>query len=251
MDTLKQLIGQRWTESSSHYDNCPGHGILSGIEKQEWIEVLKTALNTQHSLKILDVGTGTGVIALLLAEMGHDVTGIDLSEGMLQHAKDKAALQHLDIQFLIGDAENPQFPDNTFDVVISRHVVWTLPNPEKAIKEWKRVLKPSGQLLIIDGDWRKLETNIFHNIWRLLAMPLIMITEKRDPRWKGKDLHPYLPMRQRQRPQADIKMLEKENFKTSVTDIKVPHRYSTFEYLKYGYSKDNYCQFVIKAVNTY
>ena len=51
------------------------------------------------------------------------------------------------------DAENLYFADNTFDVVISRNLTWTLPNPQKAYSEWYRVLKPQGILLNFDADY--------------------------------------------------------------------------------------------------
>jgi len=54
---------------------------------------------------------------------------------------------------LSQDAEAPAFPEGTFDVVISRHVVWTLTDPSKAISNWKRLLKPGGRVVIIDGIW--------------------------------------------------------------------------------------------------
>ena len=79
------------------------------------------------------------------------MTGVDFAPAMIAAAKRKAAMQGLDIHFEQGDAEALPFPPGSFDLVISRHVLWTLPHPEAAIDEWKRVLRPGGRLAIIDG----------------------------------------------------------------------------------------------------
>ena len=102
-------------------------------------------------LDALDVGCGTGFLALELAARGHRVTGIDFAPAMLAGARDKAAAQGLAVRFEQGDAEQLPYPDGSFDLVISRHVLWTLPHPEAALDEWLRVLRPGGRLAVIDG----------------------------------------------------------------------------------------------------
>jgi ubiquinone/menaquinone biosynthesis C-methylase UbiE len=92
-------------------------------------------------------------MALLFGEMGHQVTGIDLSGGMLEVARKKSETSNHDLILLTGDAERLPFADESFDVVVTRHLLWTLPHPEAALKDWHRVLKPGGMVLIIDGVW--------------------------------------------------------------------------------------------------
>jgi ubiquinone/menaquinone biosynthesis C-methylase UbiE len=70
---------------------------------------------------------------------------------MLELARGKAAAQGLAVRFETADAENLPYPAGSFDLVISRHVLWTLPNPEAAIADWLRVLRPGGRLAIVDG----------------------------------------------------------------------------------------------------
>ena len=71
-----------------------------------------------------------------------------------EHAKEKAEKAGFhNVTFAIGDAEDTKEPAEQYDIVINRHLVWTLPHPEKAIKEWKRVLKPGGRLVIMEGNW--------------------------------------------------------------------------------------------------
>lgn len=73
---------------------------------------------------------------------------------MLAVARSKAEAAGYDnVTFATGDAEDTGEDSNRYDVVINRHLVWTLPHPEQAIAEWKRVLKPGGRLIILEGNW--------------------------------------------------------------------------------------------------
>lgn len=151
-ETMKSEIAERWTAGSKEYDRHVSHGIRRTEEKDAWIAVLGSVLPKQP-LRILDVGCGTGAMGLLLSEMGHTVTGIDLSAGMMEVGRTKNAELGLSMTFQEGDAEDPPFADETFDAVINRHLLWTLPHPETALANWYRVLKPSGTLIVIDGRW--------------------------------------------------------------------------------------------------
>jgi 2-polyprenyl-3-methyl-5-hydroxy-6-metoxy-1,4-benzoquinol methylase len=125
---IKEAISQKWDCSSDAYDSHHGHGIKSADEREAWKSLLNGVLGGR-SLSILDVGCGTGEISLLLAEMGHAVTGLDLSDKMLERARLKAESLGYAVVLQKGDAEDPPFAEGTFDAVINRHVLWTLPNP--------------------------------------------------------------------------------------------------------------------------
>ncbi|AEF96951.1 class I SAM-dependent methyltransferase [Methanotorris igneus] len=149
---IKEYIKSRWNEHAKNYDKIPAHGVNSEKDKKVVKNALKEIL--KRKMKILDVGCGTGFLSLILAELGHEVVGIDLSEGMLNKAREKAKNLGLDIEFMVGDAENLPFEDNTFDAIVERHILWTLPNPKKAIKEWMRVLKDGGKIILIESESR-------------------------------------------------------------------------------------------------
>jgi ubiquinone/menaquinone biosynthesis C-methylase UbiE len=103
------------------------------------------------------VGSGTGFLALILAQLGHRVTGVDLADGMLATARAKAAALTgwaAPPAFVKGDATDPPVPPESVDVVISRHVLWTLPDPARAFAAWRRVLRPGGRAIAIDGLWQ-------------------------------------------------------------------------------------------------
>lgn len=102
----------------------------------------------RKGMKVLDVGCGTGNFSIKLAKMGCEVIGIDISEEMLKVAKDKAKKEGLNIKFYNMDVYDMKFEDNCFDGVISVTAFEFLKDPEKAIEEMFRVLKPNGYLLI-------------------------------------------------------------------------------------------------------
>jgi SAM-dependent methyltransferase len=104
-------------------------------------------------LRVLEVGTGPGFFAILLRELGLDVTAIDLTPAMLAEAKENAGPLAGLINFMEMNAEALSFEDASFDAVISRNLTWNLPHPEEALAEWTRVLKPGGLLLNFDANW--------------------------------------------------------------------------------------------------
>jgi SAM-dependent methyltransferase len=114
----------------------------------KWVEALRSVLPTPPT-RVLDVGTGTGFVARIAAELGHRVTAIDLSEGMLDASS--AGDCGLAITFAVGDAVDPPFPAGSFDVVVSRSVLWTLRQPELAFRNWHKLLAPGGRMVAIYG----------------------------------------------------------------------------------------------------
>lgn len=160
MDT-KEVIRNYWDYRSGSYNN---EGIEQSEERRKaWKAMLSTAIEGKRGLNVLDVGTGPGFLALLFAEMGNEVTAVDLSHNMLEKARKNASKKSLNINFLHGDAENLQLPDSHFDIVVNRYLLWTLPDPGKALMEWKRVLKDGGTIIAIDGDWN--EQKLSRRIW--------------------------------------------------------------------------------------
>jgi SAM-dependent methyltransferase len=150
---IKNRIESYWSKSAKGYDTHFGHGVHSDTERELWLALLRDNISFAPGAAILDVGCGTGFLSLLLAMLGYTVTGIDLSGPMRAEAARKAREMGLDIEVAEGDAEDPDYAPETFDVVISRHLVWTLPDPAKALRAWERLLKPGGRVVVIDGVW--------------------------------------------------------------------------------------------------
>jgi ubiquinone/menaquinone biosynthesis C-methylase UbiE len=147
---LHDRIRAWWDEDASWYDRSADHAMSDPVEAAVWRAVLAAVLPPPPS-RILDVGAGTGALALTAAELGHEVTAVDLSDAMLDRGRAKATERGLAITFVVGRAEEP--PSGPFDAVISRHLVWTLPAPVEALRAWRGALGSGGRLAIFEGSW--------------------------------------------------------------------------------------------------
>jgi len=95
---------------------------------------------------VLDVGTGTGVVAITAARAGASVTGLDLTPALVEAARENARIAGLTVQWFEGDAESLPFPDAHFDVVLSQFGHMFAPRPDVVVAEMRRVLKPRGRV---------------------------------------------------------------------------------------------------------
>lgn len=99
-----------------------------------------------RSMRVLDVGCGTGVVAITAARTGATVSAIDLTPPLLERARENARIAEVSIDFREGDAEELPFADGEFDAVLSQFAHIFAPRPEVAVREMLRVLKPGGTL---------------------------------------------------------------------------------------------------------
>ena len=99
-----------------------------------------------HGARLLDVGCGTGVVALTAAQVGAKVSGSDLTPELIMRAKENAQISNLNIDFQVADVEDLPYKDNEFDFVLSQFGHMFAPRPEVAVKEMLRVLKPGGTI---------------------------------------------------------------------------------------------------------
>jgi ubiquinone/menaquinone biosynthesis C-methylase UbiE len=143
-----------WDAASQTYDQLHGHGLFGERQRQAWCRLLARLLGPER-LRVIDVATGTGFVAFRLAELGHDVVGVDTSTAMLDVAR-RAAAKHSqrgNLEFRVGTAELAELTGAPFDAVASRHLLWTLPDPERTIGAWREMVRPGGAILAIDGLW--------------------------------------------------------------------------------------------------
>lgn len=150
---IREVVRQHWERRAEKFDDQPNHGIHSDQQRDAWLAHLSDWAGSPPRTA-LDVGCGTGFMALLLASLGHVVFGVDVAGEMLDRARAKAFDSKLNATFTRSSAETLSFADKSFDLVVERHVIWTLPDPEAALAEWMRVLRPGGQLVLVEGDWR-------------------------------------------------------------------------------------------------
>ena len=117
----KERIINYWSERSHEFVDLRTEEQNSEMGRK-WLSEIEKNLPKGRKLKILDVGTGTGFFALMLSARGHQVMGIDLTDHMIYHARELAKEQKSSAEFFVMDAEKPEFPDATFDVVVSRNL---------------------------------------------------------------------------------------------------------------------------------
>ena len=147
-----QSSRQYWDNLASSFDDEPDHGLRNPIVLENWTNFLSAALpNTR--VAILDIGCGTGSLSVLLAGLGHTVTGIDLSPSMISLARRKAEALGYQIEFHVMDAASPRIPSEHFDAIVCRHLLWTLPEPKQVLQRWADLLKQKGRLILIEGYW--------------------------------------------------------------------------------------------------
>ena len=151
-DERKERIVHYWEKRSSDFLTHKREELHSAMAER-WMKEIRAQLPAGERLRILDVGCGAGFFSVLLAKEGHRVTGVDLTPDMIENAKILAAEENADCEFIVMDAENVDFPDGTFDVVISRNLTWTLPHVRRAYRDWVRVLKKGGVLLNFDANY--------------------------------------------------------------------------------------------------
>lgn len=147
-----------WTERSGGYSEV-NKSELRTEQRRVWSNMLQERISERfpnkhnREIRVLDIGTGPGFFAIILAEAGYMVTAVDYTESMLEKARYNAGSLLDKINFMRMNAEELEFEDDSFDVIVSRNLTWNLLNPEKAYRQWKRVLKPGGLMLVFDANW--------------------------------------------------------------------------------------------------
>ena len=137
-DDVKRRVAAHWDRRAAHFDEDFGHSIRTPAERAAWNRIFDLLLGGRGVLHTLDAGCGTGFLAVELATCGHHVTGVDFAAAMLVEARHKT--HGLAVHLVAADAEQLPFKTGSFGLVISRHLLWTLPHPEATIGEWVRVL---------------------------------------------------------------------------------------------------------------
>lgn len=156
MEKLLDAIEDYWTNRAESYSQ-ENLEELAGPLWPVWLSVIESHMPERDTpkdrIKVLDVGTGPGFFAIILARAGYQVTAVDYTEEMLRKAKQNAGALAGRIQWRQMDAQNLDFEDHVFDLVVSRNLTWNLEQPKRAYSEWVRVLKPGGRLLNFDANW--------------------------------------------------------------------------------------------------
>ena len=149
---LTGRIEKYWSRRAVSYGEIRRHELACD-KKSLWVAEILPHLPVGGPLRILDVGTGAGFFAIVLAQLGHSVCGVDMSQAMLDEGAALAQQAGCEVTFQRMDACCLEFESASFDAVISRNLTWTLPDAAAAYREWNRVLRPGGVLLNFDADY--------------------------------------------------------------------------------------------------
>ena len=141
-------IAAYWNHAAATFDLEPDHGLKSPAVRAAWAARLRAWI-PEPGADVLDVGCGTGSLSALAAEFGHRVVGMDLAMGMVTAARAKTGSTEL----VVADACAPPLAARSFDVVLARHLLWTLPDPRAVLRSWTRLLRPGGHLVLVEGCW--------------------------------------------------------------------------------------------------
>jgi len=145
-------IAGYWNDYADAYDNEPDHGLADPATREAWRGLLERWLPAQPS-DVADLACGTGSLTALAAGLGHKVAGVDLAATMLERARAKALDFAGQVTFTLGDVSDPPIEPASVDVVLARHILWTLPDPLAALARWRSLLRPGGRFLLVEGRW--------------------------------------------------------------------------------------------------
>lgn len=143
---IERTIREFRDRDAETYDRSPAHALTHPVEAAAWRAVLRRHL-PEPSASILEAGAGTGAVTVLLAELGHRVTALDVSEAMLDRARRKVT--GFDVEFVVAPADRP--PAGPFDAVVERNMLWTNPDPMGTLGAWRAAVRPGGPLLLLEG----------------------------------------------------------------------------------------------------
>ena len=243
-EDIKPKVTEYWTQRADSFFIQKQHELESDKSlkwKREIIQKISEAYGDSRELNILDVGCGVGFFAVLLGKEGYNVTGIDLTEYMIEKAGMMIAYNgpyRGTVTAMAMDAENLLFEDEFFDVVVTRNLTWTLPDPIKAYNEWTRVLKQGGVLLNFDAEYAK--GAHFFDPKNNLAHKCV----SEDLKDKCHDIYHMLTISSLERPEWDIRLLDELGFSKVSADVNFYQR--IFEQKDEFYIPDR--MFMISAV---
>lgn len=234
-------VESSWTLDSDGYDDLIQKELTNRRNMRYWSHELAKQLGNKP-LRVLEVGCGPGFFTVMLCRLGHHVKAIDGSEGMIANARANVAADGQKAIIEEQDAVTlPNEENESYDVIISRDVVWTLYDPEQAFRRWKEVLAPGGRVIYYDGNYRRDDRSLKRTVWEWTSRNILQVVlDRKRPGKKTNHADSAafedLPMVTRERPGADVPLLQAAGFHDiQVTDDKYRNSPTRIEYWKYGY----------------
>ncbi|MCQ2070605.1 MAG: class I SAM-dependent methyltransferase [archaeon] len=151
-ETYIEDFRRLWDDRAESYSRSVQEQIENGSYRGFLDEVLKD-LPADKTLDVLDIGSGPGFFSVVLGKLGHRVLGIDYNTEMRKEAENNCATYGVPADFHTMDAQNLDLEERSFDLIVSRDVLWNLDDPAKAYDEMFRVLRPGGKIVVFDGNY--------------------------------------------------------------------------------------------------
>lgn len=215
---MEERVKSYWTRRAHDFGIVRRRELEDAIS-QRWLSEIKKYVPDRTGLTILDVGTGAGYFAVLLANQGYHVCGVDLTPAMIKEAEKTAKDCCGQVTFQVMDAQELDYSDESFDVVIARNLTWTLPRPDQAYNEWMRVLKKGGILLNFDADYgQEVRKKEGKNLDRKADASEFHIGLTKELRQESDQITLSMDISQERRPEWDVAQLKEMGFVNCTCD---------------------------------
>jgi SAM-dependent methyltransferase len=237
---LFEKIEWAWSQDSGEYDAHIQKQLHCRKDVKHWQQELQSVLGPDVR-EVLDVGCGPGFFSILLLNLGYAVSSVDGAEGMVEQSRKNIAAAKFEPRVSLGDAVAlEQYSPDSLDAIVSRAVVWTLYDPEKAFARWKELLREGGKVVIYDGNYRYDHSSLKYHMGKIISNIVKFCTEGRKALTRqhhtaGNGFE-ELPMVHCQRPERDIELLQKAGYSRVEAQ---PDRFRNsplrMDFWKYGY----------------
>lgn len=161
-----EQIAEYWDKHAEEFDREPDHGLLDSDTRAAWKDLLRMWL-PHPAGDVADLACGTGTLSVLAAELGNTVRGFDLSSEMVLRAKAKTSHFGSAVEIAQADVSAPPLEPRSVDVVLARHILWTLPDPQAALAAWATAVRPGGRLVLVEGRWSSACDETFDDAGRM------------------------------------------------------------------------------------
>ncbi|MDO5483971.1 MAG: class I SAM-dependent methyltransferase [Desulfovibrionaceae bacterium] len=213
-------IQHYWSRRAAGFGQVRQQELCSDKPERWWAEIGPYLPRKAQPLDVLDVGTGAGFLAILLARHGCTVTAVDSCPHMLDEAAALARAEGCTVTIRQMNADALRFADRSFDCVLARNVTWTLLDPGAAYTEWWRVLRPGGVLLNFDANYGAVDFTGLRDAQGQHAHADIEPALLQE----GENIRRELPLSREDRPRWDMDILRGLGASPCVCDTEISGR---------------------------